>query len=84
MLIATNINAGPVSARLYYYSVTYSHIHSTFSQGGITGPTGYMGVNGYTGATGATGPTPQAFAFDGGSPTTNYNFGPSFNCGSVV
>ena len=53
-----NRNSSNHSAELYFQSSsTYSHIHSTFAQAGITGVTGYTGSTGMTGPTGATGPT---------------------------
>lgn len=48
---------------------------------GVTSWTGlpYGGIQGPPGTNGAT----VAFQFDGGSPSANYSFGPTFDCGGV-
>jgi hypothetical protein len=54
---------------------------------GSTGPTGTNGTTGSTGPTGRTGPTGPIgtpIAFDGGSPSSSYTYGPVFDCGSIV
>jgi hypothetical protein len=60
---------------------------------GTTGPTGANGTNGTTGPTGAngtngttgpTGPIGTPIAFDGGSPSSSYTYGPVFDCGSIL
>lgn len=53
---------------------------------GSTGPVGYTGPTGSTGTTGYTGPTgPVAsIIFDGGTPTSVYDTGPVFDCGTIL
>jgi hypothetical protein len=57
---------------------------------GTTGPTGSAGTNGTTGSTGPTGltgptgPIGTPIAFDGGSPSSSYTYGPVFDCGSIL
>lgn len=53
---------------------------------GSTGPTGYTGGTGQTGPTGNTGPTGPAgsIIFDGGNPSSVYDIGPVFDCGTIL
>jgi sugar lactone lactonase YvrE len=51
---------------------------------GTQGPTGVTGPTGVNGTTGATGPIGTPIAFDGGSPSSSYTYGPVFDCGSIV
>jgi len=56
--------------------------------GGVAGDTGATGdkgpPGGDVGATGATGPPGriETIIMDGGSATTNYSYGPAFDCGT--
>lgn len=47
---------------------------------GVQGPKGDKGDPGEQGPPGAT----VAFAFDGGGPFDDYQFGPAFDCGGVT
>jgi hypothetical protein len=51
---------------------------------GTTGPTGVTGPTGPTGRTGPTGPIGTPIAFDGGSPSSSFIYGPVFDCGSIL
>ena len=51
---------------------------------GTTGPTGVTGTTGPTGRTGPTGPIGTPIAFDGGSPSSSFIYGPVFDCGSIL
>jgi hypothetical protein len=54
---------------------------------GIQGPSGIQGPTGGTGSTGRIGPTGPIgtpIAFDGGSPSSSYTYGPVFDCGSIL
>jgi hypothetical protein len=51
---------------------------------GTQGPTGVTGPTGVNGTTGATGPVGTPIAFDGGSPSSSYTYGPVFDCGSIL
>jgi hypothetical protein len=58
---AQTTSAGSRTVTLTYEDSTHaSHVHTSFTVAGFTGPTGYTGYTGYTGAgnfTGYTGPT---------------------------
>lgn len=79
----TSYNNTSGSIQLY----NISNIVGTFSSAaiynfnldGINGPTGSTGFSGATGPTGSV----LVYNFDGGSPNTDYTYGPGFNCGGV-
>ena len=57
---------------------------ATGDKGPPGGDVGATGVSGPTGSTGPTGPPGrvETIIMDGGSATTNYSYGPAFDCGT--
>jgi sugar lactone lactonase YvrE len=82
------------SLTLGFNGSTISYIGTTIPSVGATGPagigsTGTTGPTGFTGNTGSTGSTGPAgigvpIAFDGGTPSSSFTFGPALDCGRVV
>jgi hypothetical protein len=64
----------PITSEL---SIADDGVWVLFSGGGGTGATGATGPVGATGLV-------VAYIFDGGSPDTNYEVGPAFDCGGVI